>query len=180
MPHIKKKVRFKDEKTESKYKSEILNYNMLKAKSQTDLKNQMRNKKELKNSSPNTKIIWSADDMSLKTIMNTLSIMFPEQSHLVKKESSCTQARNVFTARDAEKWGDNFTIPTNVVDSDEALFQASMRDIDVMVNRKKPEYTVRVSTLTGLLYISRARILRKIRFYNWQQVECHCYSNLDL
>ena len=60
---------------------------MLKAESQTDLKNQMRNKKELENSSPNTKIIWSGDDMSLKTIMNTLSIMFPEQSHLVKKES---------------------------------------------------------------------------------------------
>ena len=47
------------------------------------------------------------------------------------------QAKNVFTTGDAERWGGNFIIPSNIVESDEALFRASMRDIDAMDNRRK-------------------------------------------
>ena len=43
----------------------------------------------------------------------------------------------LFTAQDAENWGDGFVIPPEAVRSDENLFKASMRDIEVMINRRK-------------------------------------------
>jgi ribonuclease HI len=46
-------------------------------------------------------------------------------------------ADEVYTAQDAENWGKGFSIPHEVVESDENLFKASMRNIEVMVNRRK-------------------------------------------
>ena len=124
--------------------SEIINNKKPRTECRTNVKKQMNIERERNISTTNSIDIISADAISLQTIMDTLKIMFPEQSHLIKEESlrkfheaSCTQAQNVFTAEDAERWGDKFTIPNNIVESDEALFRASMRDIDVMVNRRK-------------------------------------------
>lgn len=81
----------------------------------------MNSEKERNTSPTNSINIISADAISLQAIMDTLKIMFPEQSHLVRKESlhnfheaSCRQAKNVFTAGDAERWGGNFIIPINI------------------------------------------------------------------
>ena len=124
--------------------SEIINNKKPRTECRTNVKKQMNIERERNISTTNSIDIISADAISLQTIIDTLKIMFPEQSHLIKEESlrkfheaSCTQAQNVFTAEDAERWGDKFTIPNNIVESDEALFRASMRDIDVMVNRRK-------------------------------------------
>ena len=141
MPHVKKKVKFKNE---SVHISEVIVNNTHIAKSRAHMKFQMNSGKERNTSPTNSINIISADAISLQAIMDTLKIMFPEQSHLVKEgslhnfhEASCMQAKNVFTTGDAERWGGNFIIPSNIVESDEALFRASMRDIDAMDNRRK-------------------------------------------
>jgi hypothetical protein len=45
----------------------------------------------------------------------------------------------IYTAQDAEAWGDGFLIPPEVVRSDEALFTASMRNIEKMVTQRKQD-----------------------------------------
>ena len=54
-----------------------------------------------------------------------------------------------------ERWGGNFIIPSSIVESDEALFRASMRDIDVMVNRRKARiHSSRLNPKRVPLYVS--------------------------
>jgi hypothetical protein len=48
-------------------------------------------------------------------------------------------ADEIYTAQDAEAWGDGFVIPPEVVRSDEALFTASMRNIEKMGTQRKQD-----------------------------------------
>ena len=73
-----------------------------------------------------------------------LSVMFPEQvtSNRVNKLVEIAiegykLADNVYTAKDAEEWGNSYEVPNALVQSDEALFKASMRDINVMAARRQ-------------------------------------------
>ena len=73
-----------------------------------------------------------------------LSNMFPEQvtSNRINELTKIAiegymLADNVYTAKDAEEWGNNYEIPDSWVESDEALFKASMRDINVMAARRQ-------------------------------------------
>ena len=70
--------------------------------------------------------------------------MFPEQvtnSRIDKLAEMAIEgyklADNVYTAKDAEEWGNNYKVPDPLVQSDEALFKASMRDINVMAARRQ-------------------------------------------
>jgi hypothetical protein len=73
-----------------------------------------------------------------------LTVMFPEQvtnnriDMLVEIAiEGYKLADNVYTARDAEEWGNKYKVPDSLVQSDEALFKASMRDINVMAARRQ-------------------------------------------
>lgn len=70
--------------------------------------------------------------------------LFPEEGseHNIERIKSIANdaykiADELYTAQDAESWGEGFVIPPEVVRSDENLFKASMRNIEVMVNRRK-------------------------------------------
>ena len=81
---------------------------------------------------------------AIKETIAKLSIIFPEQV-TSNNMSMLTEiaiegyklADNVYTAKDAENWGDNYKVPDSLVKSDEALFKASMRNINVMAARRQ-------------------------------------------
>ncbi len=73
-----------------------------------------------------------------------LSLMFPEQvtaDQVNKLREVAIEgyrlADSIYTARDAEEWGNHFEVSDDLVSSDEALFKASMRDIKVMTTRRQ-------------------------------------------
>ena len=86
----------------------------------------------------------SSYDFAIKDTIKKLSIMFPEQlttERLRKLREVAIEgyklADDVYTARDAEEWGNHYKVPDELVQSDEALFRASMRDIKVMAKRRQ-------------------------------------------
>ena len=52
-------------------------------------------------------------------------------------QKSYLLADEVYSAQDAEAWGDNFVVSDKLVESDERLFKASMRDLKTMTQRRK-------------------------------------------
>ena len=72
--------------------------------------------------------------------------MFPEQVTIERMRKikgvaieGYKLADDVYTARDAEKWGNHYKVPDELVQSDEALFKASMRDIKVIAKRRQQQ-----------------------------------------
>jgi hypothetical protein len=83
-------------------------------------------------------------DIALKDTIKKISLMFPEQvteARIDKIKKVAIEgyklADEVYTARDAEEWGNHYKVPDELVNSDEALFRASMRDIKVMAKRRQ-------------------------------------------
>ena len=98
-------------------------------------------------------------DFAVKDTIMKLTLMFPEQvtTERMKKIKEVAiegykLADDVYTARDAEEWGDHYKVPDELVQSDEALFRASMRDIKVMAKRRQQQL------LSGRLNASRVRM----------------------
>lgn len=80
----------------------------------------------------------------MNSMIEHLKEMFPEKSNtkdnmllLEVARKSYLLADEVFTAQDAEEWGNGFIVSEELVASDERLFQASMRDITTMARRRK-------------------------------------------
>jgi hypothetical protein len=73
-----------------------------------------------------------------------LRILFPEQvaTEQINKIINVAiegykLADSVYTAKDAEDWGDHYKVSEKLVNSDEKLFKASMRDIKAMTIRRQ-------------------------------------------
>ena len=80
----------------------------------------------------------------MNSMIEHLKEMFPEKSNtkenmllLEAARKSYLLADEVFTAQDAEEWGNGFIVNEELLASDERLFQASMRDITTMSRRRK-------------------------------------------
>ena len=82
-------------------------------------------------------------EQAIKDTVAKLAVMFPEQAtnNRIIEEKIAIEgyklADNVYTAKDAEEWGNNYKVPDSLVRSDEALFKASMRDIKVMAEKRQ-------------------------------------------
>lgn len=77
-------------------------------------------------------------------MINHLTAMIPEQAtaknmHLLRKiaEKSYLLADEVYSASDAEAWGNGYVVSDELIDSDERLFKSSMRDTDKMTKRRQ-------------------------------------------
>ena len=80
----------------------------------------------------------------INSMIKHLKEMFPEESHLNNDmmlrevaQKSYILADEIYTAQDAEEWGNGFIVSEELVASDERLFRASMRDLKVMTQRRK-------------------------------------------
>ena len=81
---------------------------------------------------------------AIKEIIAKLTIRFSEQG-TSNRINMLTEiaidgyklADSVYTANDAEEWGNNYEVPDSLVRSDEALFKASMCNINVMAARRQ-------------------------------------------
>lgn len=91
---------------------------------------------------------YSANTTHYNTQVNKmirhLEVMFPKESHqksvnMLREvaQKSYLLADEVYSAQDAEAWGDNFVVSDKLVESDERLFKASMRDLKTMTQRRK-------------------------------------------
>ena len=105
--------------------------------------NKMNNKKY------NTTIRCGAINSShftsqVNSMVEHIKKMFPEysneQNDMLLREiakKSYVLADEIYTAQDAEEWGDGFMVSEELVASDERLFEESMRDIKIMTRQRK-------------------------------------------
>lgn len=96
-------------------------------------------KKNIDSNSKNTLYVRAVEETISK-----LSIIFPDQvsdENIDKIREIALEgyklADRVYTAKDAEEWGNHYEVPESLIASDEALFKASMRDIKVMAARRQ-------------------------------------------
>lgn len=82
----------------------------------------------------------------MNSLIRSLGTYFPEEAKGEKRNQlrevarkSYSLADEVFHAQDAEKWGNGFLVSDELVNSDENLFKASMRDLTVMTSRRQKE-----------------------------------------
>jgi hypothetical protein len=96
---------------------------------------------------PSDAIVENASyDFAVKDTMMKLTLMFPEQvttARMKKIKEVAIEgyklADDVYTARDAEEWGNHYKVPYELIQSNEALFRAGMRDIKVMAKRRQQQ-----------------------------------------
>ena len=104
-------------------------------------------------------------EIQVQTMINQIKLMFPEEAtrnctqtirHIAKQ--SYILADEIYSAKDAEAWGQGFEVDSKLVDSDERLFKASMRDIVVMTKRRQ--------TLLKPNRLNRERVETHIHIHN--------------
>jgi hypothetical protein len=85
-------------------------------------------------------------EKQVSEVIRILKSLFPTEgsdTNIIKLRTIAKEAYmladEIYTAQDAEAWGDGFIIPPEVVRSDEALFTASMRNIEKMVTQRKQD-----------------------------------------
>ena len=83
-------------------------------------------------------------ETAIDDTITKLRILFPEQvttEQINKIKNVAIEgyklADSVYTAKDAEDWGDHYKVSEKLVNSDEKLFKASMRDIKAMTIRRQ-------------------------------------------
>jgi ABC-type uncharacterized transport system involved in gliding motility auxiliary subunit len=83
-------------------------------------------------------------ETAIDDTITKLRILFPEQVATEQKNKiknvaieGYKLADSVYTAKDAEDWGDHYKVSEKLVNSDEKLFKASMRDIKAMTIRRQ-------------------------------------------
>ena len=101
-------------------------------------------------------------------MINHLTAMIPEQAtaknmHLLRKiaEKSYLLADEVYSASDAEAWGNGYVVSDELIDSDERLFKSSMRDTDKTTKRRQNP-TGSIKSVLNSLFVT---IIRRKRNY---------------
>lgn len=69
--------------------------------------------------------------------MNDVSRRSTDREHLFAKRSSSEELHEMYSAHDAEVLGNNSVVSDELVESDDRLFKASMRDLKAMALRRK-------------------------------------------
>lgn len=115
-------------------------------------------------------------------MIKNLSIMFPEEALEEKLQSlkdiaekSYIVADEIYSAHDAETWGNGFIVSDALVASDENLFRASMRDLKKMTQQKKRNWNQIDLTDIALKHIFETITQKEINYRYSRIKECLYY-----